>query len=74
MCGRFFVAMDDPEILEILKEIELENRRQRLDLPLLKPEKSFLKTIQQCGLRLREKRHDTNKCAGGSLHATKRAC
>lgn len=43
MCGRFFVAMDDPEILEILKEIELENRRQRLDLPPIKTGEVFPK-------------------------------
>lgn len=43
MCGRFFVAIDDPELLEILKEIEAENRRQHLDLPPVKTGEVFPK-------------------------------
>lgn len=36
MCGRFFVAIDDPEIMAILKEIEAEKKRGTLGLPPLK--------------------------------------
>ena len=33
MCGRFFVAIDDPEIMAILRQIEKDKREQALDLP-----------------------------------------
>lgn len=33
MCGRFFVAIDDPEIMAILRQIESDKREQALDLP-----------------------------------------
>ena len=36
MCGRFFVAADDPELRAILKEIEQENKRQGMELPPIK--------------------------------------
>ncbi len=36
MCGRFFVAADDPELMAILKEIEQENKRQGMELPPIK--------------------------------------
>ena len=36
MCGRFFVAADDPELRAILKEIEQENKRQDVELPPMK--------------------------------------
>lgn len=41
MCGRFFVAPDDPELMEILKRLEEENRRARLALPPVKPGEMF---------------------------------
>ncbi len=36
MCGRFFVALDDPELRAILKEIEKENKRRGIELPPIK--------------------------------------
>lgn len=43
MCGRFFVATDDPELRAILKEIEQENKRQGMDfLPM--------KTVTVCSI------------------------
>lgn len=36
MCGRFFVALDDPELRAILNEIEQENKRQGVELPPIK--------------------------------------
>ena len=33
MCGRFFVAIDDPEIMAILRQIESDKLEQALDLP-----------------------------------------
>lgn len=36
MCGRFFVAVDDPELREILQRIEDDNKRKDLSLPPVK--------------------------------------
>jgi putative SOS response-associated peptidase YedK len=36
MCGRFFLAVDDPELREILQRIEDDNKRKDLSLPPVK--------------------------------------
>lgn len=41
MCGRFFVAPDDPELMEILQRLEEENRLARLGLPPVKTGEMF---------------------------------
>ncbi|MDD4081406.1 MAG: SOS response-associated peptidase [Eubacteriales bacterium] len=42
MCGRFFVAVDDPELREVLREIEEENKRRGLyGLPPVKTGEVF---------------------------------
>ncbi|NLO13446.1 MAG: SOS response-associated peptidase [Clostridiales bacterium] len=42
MCGRFFVAVDDPELRQILREIEKENKRRGLSgLPPIKTGEVF---------------------------------
>lgn len=43
MCGRFFIAEDDPEIVSMLKEIEAENRRKSLTWPPIKTGEVFPK-------------------------------
>lgn len=53
MCGRFFVAADDPAILSMLKEIEAENRRQRLDLPPIKTGEVFPKDYSAAKVALK---------------------
>lgn len=41
MCGRFFVSPDDPELNEILWQLEEENRRARRGLPPVKSGQLF---------------------------------
>ena len=41
MCGRFYVAVDDPELREVLKSLEEENQRRSLPLPPVKTGEVF---------------------------------
>lgn len=41
MCGRFYIAVDEPELRAVLKELEEENRRRALALPPVKTGEVF---------------------------------
>lgn len=50
MCGRFYVALDDPELMEIIKEIDRKNREEGREAPEIKRGEVF-PTNQVAALR-----------------------
>ena len=64
MCGRFFVAADDPELMAILKEIEQENKRQGMELPPIKTGMVFPTDYTAAKLSDKNKARIFSKCNG----------